>query len=251
MEIRHNQKRMIMCIMFFLGMIFLLAGGGILAGRLFDVILTGPIFMAFFALCFFALAFWSKKKWWAIIPGGLFTSGGLAAALDIIMPGNRVAGPAFLFLMAATFFLVVIFSKQEWWAIIPGGIFFSIGCVAVLESFFPHKEYYARLTIPAMGVYIWVLILGLAATFGALWLMRKTQPTHWAKYPAVGLLAIAILAFLLGSHFQEAWLASMVLGMAVMFLLRVFSGDTLELTQLFHAGWSQRMKLLVGNRMRK
>jgi FtsH-binding integral membrane protein len=51
------------------------------------------------------------------------------------------------------------------------------------------------------GMISGVLLLGLAATFGVLWLRRKNQPTDWAKYPAVGLFVLSILAFILG----DAW----------------------------------------------
>ncbi len=51
------------------------------------------------------------------------------------------------------------------------------------------------------GLYSGVLCLGLAATFGILWLRRKIEPTDWAKYPAAGLFVLSILAFILG----DAW----------------------------------------------
>jgi hypothetical protein len=218
-------------IIIFLGMVFLLAGGGMLAGQFFGATMTGPVFMFLFALGFLGLVFWSKKNWWAIIPGGIFSSGGLAAALDILIPHSKVTGPVFLFLLAATFIIVVILSKKNWWAMIPGGIFFSIGLVAVLENYIPHEEYPSLPNTPTMGVYVWVLILGLAATFGALWLLSKTQSTNWAEYPAAGLLAIAVLAFLLGSRFREAWLASVMVGIGVMFLLKIITRKKLPADQ--------------------
>jgi hypothetical protein len=227
MKTQSNKERIGKIMMIILGLVFLLAGGGLLAGISFGKDLTGPVFMFLFALGFFGLVLWSKKNWWAIIPGGIFSSGGLAAALDILIPHSKVTGPVFLFLFAATFIIVVILSKKNWWAMIPGGIFFSIGLVVVLENFIPHEEYPLLPNTPHMGVYTWVLILGLAATFGALWLLRKTQSTNWAKYPAAGLLAIAILAFLLGSRFQEIWPASVILGIGVTFLLTVFTRNKL------------------------
>jgi hypothetical protein len=185
--------------------------------------MTGPVFMFLFALGFFGLVFWSKKNWWAILPAGIFLSGGLAAALDILIPDSKVTGPVYLFGLAATFYILVTMSRKNWWAMIPGGILFSIGLVVVLENFLPHEEYPTLPNTLKIGEYIWVLILGLAATFGSFWLLRGTQSTHWARYPAAGLLAVAVLAVLLGSRFQEAWLISGVLGIAVMFLLKVFT----------------------------
>ena len=58
------------------------------------------------------------------------------------------------------------------------------------------------------GYYTWALFLGLAATFGTLWLLRKTLTTSWAIYPAVGFLAIAVLFIIEGARFSEYWLAT-------------------------------------------
>ena len=80
-------------------------------------------------------------------------------------------------------------------------------------------------------VYIWVLFLGLAATFGVLWLLRKTQPTEWAKYPAAGLLAIAALSIIEGAHFAEFWPATMLLVTGAMFLLAIFQRKNLTVGQ--------------------
>jgi len=49
-----------------------------------------------------------------------------------------------------------------------------------------------------------------------------------AEYP---LRVVAILAFLLGSCFQEAWPASVMLGIGVMILLKIFSRDKLTASQ--------------------
>jgi peptidoglycan/LPS O-acetylase OafA/YrhL len=124
-----------------------------------------------------------------------------------------------MFLFALCFIVLAIWSKKNWWAIILGGIFASIGFVVVLNNFIPHEEYPSLPNTLKWGVYTWVLLLGLAATFGFVWLRRKTQPTGWAMYPAAGLLAMAVLAFILGSRFNEIWLYSVVLVVGVVFVL--------------------------------
>ena len=48
-----------------------------------------------------------------------------------------------------------------------------------------------------------VLFFGLAITFGILWLLRTSQPTAWAKYPAMGLLVTSIGAVLMGKNFEN------------------------------------------------
>jgi hypothetical protein len=55
-----------------------------------------------------------------------------------------------------------------------------------------------------------VLFLGMAITFGLLWHLRLSQPTGWAKYPAIGLFVTSLSAFLMGRSF-EAYLPAVVL----------------------------------------
>ena len=137
-----------------------------------------------------------------LLAGGLFVAG---FYLD-----EDVQGPAFQFLCALGFIGVAIRSKKSWWTIIPGGIFVSLGLVAVLETLIPHEDYPSLQNTTTLGVFMWVLLLGWAATFGYLWLLRKTQPTEWAKYPAAGLLALAVVALTLGSRFQQVWLTTVM-----------------------------------------
>ncbi len=100
-----------------------------------------------------------------------------------------------MFMLALPFFVVYFVSKKSWWALIPAGSFASIGLVIAMD-FLIQDSLDTR-----VGIFSGVLLLGLAATFGILWLRRKTAPTDWAKYPAAGLFVLSILAFILG----DAW----------------------------------------------
>jgi hypothetical protein len=124
--------------------------------------------------------------------------------------GEEVQGAGFLFMVALGFTGFVLWKQKNWWAIIPAGVFASLGLVVVLVHLIPREDYPRLPNTLSWGVYTWVLFLGFAATFGVLWLMRKSQPTGWAVYPAIGLLALAVLIFMLGSHFQEVWLVTML-----------------------------------------
>ena len=226
-----NQKSKVIAI--FLVMFFILAGGGLLAATRFGDEVIGPAIMFFFALCFSAIAAWSRKNQWAIIPAGLFTTIGLVVTqgiliprsevtghfyrfqvliprMEILVPQSAVTGLGFMLLMAATFLVFAIMSKKNWWAIIPAGLFASIGVVVVLDILVPHEAYPSLPGMLSWGFYTWALFLGLAATFGVLWLLHKTLPTRWAIYPAAGFLAMAVLFIIEGAHFQEYWLATML-----------------------------------------
>jgi hypothetical protein len=159
-----------------------------------------------------------------LLAGGLFLAG-------FYLKDGDVLGPAFLFLCGLLFFGVTIRSKKGWWAIIPGGLIVSIGLVSVLETLIPHEDYPVLQNTLEWGVFTWVLMLGWAATFGYLWSLRKTQPTEWAKYPAVGLLALAILALLLGSRFQEIFLTTVMVVTGAVLLLALFTRKKLTMGQ--------------------
>ena len=247
-----NQKSKVIAI--FLVMFFILAGGGLLAATRFGDEVIGPAIMFFFALCFSAIAAWSRKNQWAIIPAGLFTTIGLVVTqgiliprsevtghfyrfqvliprMEILVPQSAVTGLGFMLLMAATFLVFAIMSKKNWWAIISAGLFASIGLVVVLDILVPHEAYPSLPGTLNWGFYTWVLFLGLAATFGVLWLLRKILPTSWAIYPAAGFLAMAVLFIVEGARFSEYWLETTLLVFGVTLLLAVLTGKRLAAGQ--------------------
>ncbi len=217
-----NQKSKIVTI--FLVMFFILAGGGLLTATRFGDEVAAPAIMFLFALCFSVIAAWSKKNQWATIPAGFFASVGLVTTLEILIPESEAIGLGFMLLLAATFLIFAILSKKNWWAIIPAGTFASIGLVVVLDTLIPHEEYPRIQDMLIWGFYTWVLFLGLATTFGVLWLLRKSLPTSWAMYPAVGFLAMAVLFIIEGAHFSEYWLETMLLVFGVTSLPAALTG---------------------------
>ena len=240
-----NPKPKIMTV--FLVMFFILAGGGLLAAIRFGDEVVAPAMMFFFALCFSAIAAWSRKNQWAILPAGLFATIGLVVTqgililqskvtgdfyrfqvlipkMEILISQSEVTGLTFMLLLAATFLFFAFLSKKHWWAIIPTGTFASIGLVIALENLIPHEEYPQIQGMLTWGYYTWVLFLGLAATFGVLWLLRKILPTSWAMYPAAGFLTMAVLFIIEGARFSEYWLVTTLLVIGVTLLLAVLTG---------------------------
>jgi len=224
MNTRSDKNQKSKSITIFLVIFFILAGGGLLAATQSDDEVVAPVIMFLFALCFSTIAAWSKKNQWAIIPTGFFASVGLVTTLEIFIPESEAIGLGFMLLLAATFFVFAILSKKNWWAIIPAGFFASIGLVLVLEILIPHEEYPRIQGTLTIAVFIWVLFLGLAATFGALWLTRKTLPTNWTKYPAVGFLTMAVLSIIEGARFSQYWLVTTLLVIGVTLLLAMLTG---------------------------
>jgi len=126
--------------------------------------------------------------WWAAIPG--FTLLGLAALLFY----DRFAPPFFADLGAAVFlaaigagFIAIFFTnRQHWWAIIPGGVLFSVAGVVVVANSG------VDVLNPAS-----VLFIGIGCTFGLLGLMSTYLNTNlrWAYIPAAVMLIMGIVIF--------------------------------------------------------
>lgn len=166
------------------GALFLLQNLGIF--RLPDL---GELFLiAFFglgALAFLSVYIMNRAHWWALIPGAAL--GGIAAhlALDWLAPGIASAWGGFVFLatLALGFLLIFVTDRQQWWALIPGGVLFTLAVVATADRY---------LGGAAGGV---LFFLGLSATFGAVYLVPTEHGRmSWALIPAGICLVLAFLA---------------------------------------------------------
>jgi hypothetical protein len=157
--------------------------------------LIGAIVLYAIALPFIVVFLVSRRHKWALIIGFVLAFIGLFPLLGPILP-DAIAGPVVMFLFFVFFVAIYLILKKSWWALIPAGIFLSIGVVALLDILLPNHSYIAIGGLE-FGVYTGVLFLGFAITFGILWLLRGSQPTAWAKYPAIGLLIVSISAFLM------------------------------------------------------
>jgi hypothetical protein len=172
--------------------------------------LAAPFYVGFFL---------NRKQWGLVIPAVILT---MVTAILLIADSSMQDIGVFIIFSLPCFILYFV-SKKSWWALIPAGIFATLGLVTVIETLFPHVEYPAPRGTLSWDVYIWVVFLGFAATFGVLWLRRKAQPTEWTGYPAVGFLVLAIASFILGEHFQEYWLSTIMLVIAGMLVLALFT----------------------------
>jgi hypothetical protein len=167
-----------------------LAGAGILL-LLQNLGFFGSLENAFWALAFggagvgflVALAR-NRARWWTAIPGCALLGIGMLIALDDLAPAFARAwgGALILGMIGLGFWVVYLVCRACWWAIIPGGVLFTLALVAGLSETTAGRE---------AG---WVFFLGLSATFGLVYLL----PTHegrikWAIYPAAALLVMAVL----------------------------------------------------------
>jgi hypothetical protein len=151
-----------------------------------------------------------RSRRWALIPAGVLCAVGLIPLLVLRFSEEMVA-PLVLFVIAAPFFVVYFMSEKTWSFLIPAGILASIGLSLLL---FGVSQDTPREEALVSGT----MFLGWAATFGVLWLRRRSLPTDWAKYPALGLLAASLLAYILGPRFELFWpLVIIFVGLLVLF----------------------------------
>jgi hypothetical protein len=169
----------------------LLVGGGVLLllqnlgwlGQSAVSVVWATLFLAAGAVFLVALAN-DRRLWWAGIPGFGLVGLGMAAFLGRLFPvGMRsITGALFLGGLGCGFWVIYFLRREQWWAIIPGGVFFTLALQAALPSVLRGRE---------SGVLFFV---GLAATFFLVYLLPTPRGRMtWALIPALALLALAVL----------------------------------------------------------
>ena len=170
---------------------FVLALITVLADRVAGEVI-GTLFLFSVALPFFVVYLTDRSRAWALIPAGVTAAVGVIPLLAMRASGNLI-GAFVLFVIALPFFVVYFWRERNWWAIIPAGILATLAVVTLLTG---SGDVSDRMESWLNSV----LFLGTAATFGALWLRRANAPTDWAKYPALGLAALAVISVIFGSR---------------------------------------------------
>jgi len=142
--------------------------------------LIGALVLYSIGLPFLIVYLMDRNRRWALIPFAALSVVGTIPLLDIFISG-RIFDVLIMCLLAAPFFVAFFWSKNNWWVLIPAGVFASIALTLLTEGVF------------SGAFQAGILLAGMGATFVALWLQRTTQPTDWAKLPAIGLFATAVL----------------------------------------------------------
>ena len=159
--------------------------------------LVGTLVMWSIALPFFAVYLRNREHWWALIPGFITAGMGFIVLLATQSP-DELIGTIVLLMVAAPFVAVFFLTKGQWWAIIPAGILTTVALIIPLGAA-AEDGAFAEQLVPA------VLFAGSAVPFAWLWWRRDAYDTSWAKYPAVGLTAGAILVAALGTVIENGW----------------------------------------------
>jgi hypothetical protein len=172
------------------GGILLVLAGAVLLLNNFGVItlnwemLVGPLF-AVGGVVFLAVFILDRENWWALIPGFVL----IALGIIVYMGQNfedemgLLSGAIFLGLLGLSFWLIYITHRDNWWAIIPGGVLLTLAGVTLIPD-----------NSVLMGG---AFFLGMAVTFGLVYILPKPAgKLKWALYPAGILFALGVLTTL-------------------------------------------------------
>ncbi len=149
--------------------------------------IMGALVLYSIALPFLYVYLTDKTRQWALIPFTALATVGIIPLLEVFLSG-AVLNIVVVSILALPFYGVYFWSKKNWWAFIPAGVFTSIALCLLIERIF-------HVPFPT-GIFF----IGLGLTFGILWLIREKDTTEWAKFPAGGLLLIALMIFLTESR---------------------------------------------------
>jgi hypothetical protein len=162
----------------------------------------------------------SHDNWWAAIPG--FTLAGLGGliAMGTLFPSMaaRFGGSFFLGSIGLAFWAVYAVRRENWWAVIPGGVLFTLAFVAFIA---PGEDS----GFGAGGAFF----LGLALTFALVYFLPTPEGRmRWALIPAgvLGLMGVLMIAAM-GSLINYIWPIALIGGGLVLVLrtLRRTTGE--------------------------
>ena len=183
---RENTIRIIVSIfLIVLGGLFLLENFNVLPWDLSSMEIFWALLFGFIGAIFLAVFFSNRENWWALIPGFTLLGLGILAG-DLLPPQYEdLSGAIFLGMIGVSFLIIYLTQREQWWAIIPGGVLVSLAGVVVASNVFNGEA--------AGGV----LFIGIALTFLVLY-FRPVDGTRmdWAIWPAgiTGVMGLFLLA---------------------------------------------------------
>ncbi len=146
-----------------------------------------------------------RDNWWAVIPAFALMAIASLISLGILFPqvSGRLGGMLFLSVIGLSFWLVYARDRQQWWAIIPGGVLMTLALIAGISNILPGIETGS------------VFFGGLALTFLMVYLLPSPQGRMgWAMIPAAICFALTLLITIssMASLFKFVWPVAAILG---------------------------------------
>ena len=166
----------------------LIIGGVLFLLQNLNIFEFGDLFWAalFFlaGLFFVSLYRQNRANWWALIPGFTLFGVGAQIAADRLIPqiADYLGGLFVLGFAGLGFLVIYLLDRENWWAIIPGGVLLNLGVVSAIGE-----------ALPGSGTG-GVFFLGLGATFALVALVPTASGSmKWAWIPAGILLVMGAL----------------------------------------------------------
>ncbi len=138
--------------------------------------------MAVVGAAFLSVVIGDRRNWWALIPGLILLVIGAIILLESFVPNfsDAWSGAIMLGGIGLAFWIVYLVNRENWWAIIPGGVMVTLAVVTALPDF--------GMTTGA------VFFIGLGATFGLVGLLPTPHGNmRWAFIPALVLAVMGLL----------------------------------------------------------
>lgn len=162
-------------------------------------------------LFFVSIFFTNPANWWGLIPGITLFSVALLVALGALFPGvaDAFGGSIVLGGIALSFLVIYLINRENWWAIIPGGVLLSLAVGLAFENYISDTGFVS------------IFFLGMALTFAVVALLPTPEgKMRWAWIPA-GILGIMGVAFGAFSGSLMAFVAPVFLiGLGAVLILR-------------------------------
>lgn len=214
---RWFESKVIWGVLLILGGVFLLlANLGIInvEGDIWELLVGGA--MAVGGLVFLTVYLSNHTHWWALIPGFSLLGIGSLVVLSSLLPGiaDRIGGPLVLGSISLAFLTIYLTNRDNWWALIPGGVLLTLTLISALP---PENQ----------GVESGAMFfLGLGLTFALVALAPTPEGRmHWAWIPAGILLAMGVLIFLAAEELINLlWPVALIAGGLFLFYQAYRSG---------------------------
>ena len=160
------------------GGILLVAAGALFLLQNFGILAVGayvwPLLFGAGGAVFLYVFLTNRANWWAVIPGFVLLSLATLIALDQFAPqvGETWGGALFLCGIGAAFWVVYFTKREQWWAVIPGGVLLTIGLVTGLSSVLEGVEMGG---VFFLGLGLTFGLLGFSAVLGSLMIWRRRE----------------------------------------------------------------------------
>lgn len=176
----------------FWGILLILGGALLLLVNLGVVEIATPFWSIIFIIAgvgFLSVFISNRQQWWTLIPAMVLLALASIIFLNYAFPelGAQLGGVIILGAIGLSFVLIYLVNRENWWAIIPAGVLFTLALVSGLDDILQSAD--------TGGIFF----LGLGLTFFIL----AVLPSHrgelrWAFIPGsiltiIGLLILAAL----------------------------------------------------------